>query len=449
MTLSRRPQVLQAFSLLLLMTLLLFSIESFPAVAASIRPSPKLPRRLDAAAGGGPVVSNKPHTRVTEKETVSWIAGTLLALVASFFSAMAKTFLKVVHNIRQGGSVNSPSSRRDPNEGFARDPQETQAARPRTYRERLLADGAKWLFYLACILLALQPVLDLCALKMAPESMVAASSGTTSAWQLFFSVTFLREPWGVLDIIGNALVCLGCIGIGIIGAQEEKVEYGFGELLGRFTSPKFLGFSLLWAIWMCLMLSFIKLKTGVGRDGRGRPDPNTPEALSFRAQCKKFAWGSISGSIGGLFVFTKCALSFLDQGSEPWGHWECYVIILTAIGCALGGVVLLNEGLRRYDAVFITPVYQGLIIVVGSLSGAAFFDELRGFSTWGYVTFLGALAAIAVGLYVVLVAGIDPARKGLPPGVHENFGRKSSVQLETRALPVGRATDIVAEATEL
>ena len=61
------------------------------------------------------------------------------------------------------------------------------------------------------------------------------------------------------------------------------------------------------------------------------------------------------------------------------------------------------------------------------------FDELR--LQWGYVTFLGALAAIAVGLYVVLVAGIDPARKGLPPGVHENFGRKSSVQLETRALP--------------
>ncbi len=52
-----------------------------------------------------------------------------------------------------------------------------------------------------------------------------------------------------------------------------------------------------------------------------------------------------------------------------------------------GGIIALNAGLKRYEAMYIIPLwgsndlfirrYQGSFIIIGSISGILFFNEMQ------------------------------------------------------------------------
>jgi drug/metabolite transporter (DMT)-like permease len=225
------------------------------------------------------------------------------------------------------------------------------------------------------------------ALKYAPQSVVAATGGTTSAWNLVFAAIILQEPWGGWDVVGTVLVCAGCVGVATFGSKETP-SYTFDEIIALFgrSNPQFLAFAFALSWWIGLMVLVLVL-----------PEERTG------AQMRKLAWGCISGAVGGLFFFVKASLNLLDE-PDAWGRWQSWAIAGAAAASSLIGVILLNEGLRRYDAVFITPVYQGVLVLVGSLSGVAFFQELENFSWARIYAFLSSLMLIVVGLWICMMS---------------------------------------------
>jgi drug/metabolite transporter (DMT)-like permease len=368
-----------------------------------------------------------------------WAAGVFLSLFAAFLSAVAKTLLKAAHNYEGNFGTQAqyaPKSTNDQPNGISgqpvasrtlncetKGPEMTPAERvaavaegmaeservgfsclpsnigdPRSYSKSQAATTLT----IATIIFIAGPIMDMFALRWAPQSVVSATAGTTSAWSLVFAAVILREPWGKYDVAGTCLIVLGCIGVGIFGPKTTP-HYRFDEIIDLFQAKPFLQFTVCVVLWLISVVTLI----------------NCPRELVGR-KIHRLAWGTVSGTIGGLFFFTKCLLAFIDDGLEPWHHWQSWAIAVGALASSGGGILLLNEGLRRYDAVFMTPAYQGCLVMMGSISGIVFFQELKDFSSTRRMIFAAMLGLIFIGLGLCLMShsnsetsndGLDEPRK--------------------------------------
>eukprot|EP00941_MAST-03F_sp_MAST-3F-sp1_P003827 g3827.t1 len=365
----------------------------------------------------------------------AWILGLTLAISGSLLSAVAKALLKVRHNLESSDFTTALSPRGKKKTQNFSPPSEASSKSSNTDKKSADKTSAKIALYLAITIFIITPVVDVAALKFAPESMVAATSGVTSVWNLIIGATFLQEPWSKLDVYGNLLLFIGCTGVGFIGSQEIRQEYSYDELQELYISSGFIVFIISIGIWLMLLFSLIRLPVEV-----------------VGTNWKKFAWGAVSGSTSGLLFFAKTALSLLDYGTEPWTHAFSYFMVIFAICSALGGIMLLNEGLRRYDSVFVTPVYQGMFIVVGSFGGAALFKELDYLDAQHTLGFFLSIVIICVGLYVIILASAKHLSYD-QGGDHQVFGasgegsgvgdpKKDDNREEVvMALPVGLKSD--------
>eukprot|EP01051_Picozoa_sp_SAG22_P015463 SAG22_NODE_2022_length_3123_cov_12.497354_2_plen_88_part_00 len=69
-----------------------------------------------------------------------------------------------------------------------------------------------------------------------------------------------------------------------------------------------------------------------------------------------------------------------------------------AVACPLCGLTLLDQGLRRYSSLFITPAYQAAVLSMGALSGAAFWGDLENASVAEHCVFGLSLVAVVTGI---------------------------------------------------
>eukprot|EP01043_Picozoa_sp_COSAG02_P004204 COSAG02_NODE_108_length_36286_cov_19.437478_7_plen_346_part_00 len=279
-----------------------------------------------------------------------WWVGVGLGLGATLLATLSKIAMKHAHNVTAA------------------------AGKPTRWSRCYLALGLA--------LLALNPPMDVAAFAFAPQSVVAATAGSASVFNLMLAPCTLRESPSRWDVFGAVLVTVGCIGVGIYSDKTPE-DYSYSELMGFFAEPTFVKFSVGVVLWIALLSSGCILTV----EGK------------IAMLMQKMAWGAISGSVGGFYVFLKCSVSWVGgDGWAAWGHWQAWLVLIGAIATAVGGVWLLNEGLRRYDALFIAPTYQAMLVVMGSVSGLVFFGEAHEHA-WGYawslvVIVLGSMTCV-------------------------------------------------------
>lgn len=92
---------------------------------------------------------------------------------------------------------------------------------------------------------------------------------------------------------------------------------------------------------------------------------------------KKLSFGISSGLLGGNQFVVKALTELLksSQNSSTLILEFCF-LIATGIVCA-GGILIMNEGLKRYESIYILPLYQGSFILSSSISGIIFFKEFN------------------------------------------------------------------------
>lgn len=73
-----------------------------------------------------------------------------------------------------------------------------------------------------------------------------------------------------------------------------------------------------------------------------------------------------------------------------------FFLIMTGIVCC-GGIMIMNEGLKKYDSISILSLYQGSFILSSSLSGILFFHE---FDNTVIVFFIIILAIYIISLCI-------------------------------------------------
>ncbi|EQC35628.1 hypothetical protein SDRG_06912 [Saprolegnia diclina VS20] len=253
----------------------------------------------------------------------SWVVGIALSLAASLFGTVGKVLMKLAH-IHDGSF--------------------------------LLLGSATF-----CVLV-LNPVFDAWSFAFAAQSVLAPMAGFSVVWNIVLAPYILKETLSPQVLHGSLLIIIGCGIVGLSGSHISPTHTP-EELFSLFSELPFIVYAVI-SIVLMIMLAYV-IQT-------------YPTHSSWR----RFAFGALSGLIGGNLFFTKTAVELIGKGSEIWACTETYFIVLFALGCPALGIYVLNLGLKEYDALHIVAIYESFLILCGSISGVIFFHEDEGMQEW-------------------------------------------------------------------
>ncbi|CEG46858.1 conserved hypothetical protein [Plasmopara halstedii] len=252
-----------------------------------------------------------------------WIFGVSLSLIATLFGTLGKVLLKLAHTSTQALSVKVAAT--------------------------------------VCVFL-LNPVFDAMSYAYAAQSILAPMAGFSVVWNILMSPYLLNEKVSRQDVRGSAVILAGCVFVGISGSHDTPTHHS-AELFALFRSQIFFEYAtFVWcaAVGLIWVICSFEKKSG----------------------WRRFAFGALSGLIGGNLFFLKASVELLSEGGAVWKNAETYIIILSALSSAGGGIYILDLGLREYDALYLVAIYQAFLILIGSVSGVIFFHEISGMNSW-------------------------------------------------------------------
>ncbi|CAH0477819.1 unnamed protein product [Peronospora belbahrii] len=272
-----------------------------------------------------------------------WIIGMTLSLAATLFGTLGKVLLKLSHTSPQAVSVKVAAT--------------------------------------VCVFL-LNPVFDAMSYAYAAQSILAPMAGFSVVWNIVLSPYLLHETLSANDVTGSAVILVGCILVGISGSHDTPTHHS-AELFGLFQSRIFVEYAI-FVVCIAVVLAWVIC------------------SYSTQSGWRRFAFGALSGLIGGNLFFLKASVELLAEGGAIWFNPETYVIFVAALSSAGGGIYVLDQGLREYDALYLVAIYQAFLILIGSISGVIFFHESSGMNSWWQLVVYPFSIAITVGGIIVL-----------------------------------------------
>jgi len=287
----------------------------------------------------------------------NWLIGLFLGLLGSLAAACNKTFWKLGYNRAEEGRS--------------------------SWKCHLIGFAA----------LAINPPLDLLALTFAPQTLFSATAGTGIVFQFILSWCILGERPTLLDEIAAMFIFIGCTGVAISEAGVKDADETYESLIARFNHPDFIAFAAGSAVLM-LLLAYCCFST-------------------THPQLKKFSYGALGGCIGGLYFLLKTALLLVGLGlsTDPtvWHKPMTYVVLVIGVLSTVGGVTVLNQGLKQFDAIIIAPMYQAFLVIMGTVSGALFFRELEALPLPQRALFWVSLSTLLAGIACTMLS-VRPER---------------------------------------
>lgn len=116
---------------------------------------------------------------------------------------------------------------------------------------------------------------------------------------------------------------------------------------------------------------------------------------------RRFAAALLPAVLGGVStVLLKCTLLLIESPSS-FSDWRTFCILGVTIFIPVLQLGSLNSSLRRFEALFVTPVYQSSLIISCSVGGIACFQHLSEFSTLQLVLFPVGVLVTALGVFLL------------------------------------------------
>jgi uncharacterized membrane protein len=337
-------------------------------------------------------------------ESLSWVLGLALGCMGTFLATLSKVLWRWAHVLE----VDTPRRPKLWNERALASPVSSDREEAQRYERR--RRRVRCTHYVGTAMLLPTMLCDISAFAFAPQPLVSGTAGLSCVFNLLLAPWLLGEQWSWWDVLGASMVTVGCGGMALTNGQSDGVVYSYEELIARFTTPVFFQFCLGAVIYFLLLVFFILIPVG-------GPERKVLTTL------KQFSWGAVGGSISGCFVFISCVTHFVRLGEAPWHHWQAWVILISAALCGALGFMLLNEALRRYDALVITPAFQAAMVTMGALSGLVFYSEYEAMSNKELVGFGISLVGILCG---VACSGLqsrhEPGPHNAPPDAYKPMG---------------------------
>jgi len=218
-------------------------------------------------------------------------------------------------------------------------------------------------------------------------------AGMVVVWNIAIAPCTLGEKLTRSRKLGAFLIIAGTACVGVFGNHNE-VERSVEEYIELFARPTAVVYYLGFAVW-CAVCGYY------WRNG-------SPFVSGFYV-------GALGGSLAGNMFTTKAAVMMLNcvftvDMSDPCAPCRAnpftttiypYLFISISLTLACVSLWLLAVGLRTFEALYMITVFEGFMIVSGSISGNLVMDEKAGQPPAILCLYVIAIGIILFGLYVL------------------------------------------------
>jgi len=132
---------------------------------------------------------------------------------------------------------------------------------------------------------------------------------------------------------------------------------------------------------MTIFISFCYSMTRIIENYQKRGDTDSRAAARFRKLHKfhRFFYGAAAGAVGAQSVlFAKITSELVREGFlTMFARYETYIVLFMLGFTIFLQIKWLNQGLQRFDALYMVPVFQAFWIVFSVISGLVVYDEAR------------------------------------------------------------------------
>mmetsp|Transcript_117957 Transcript_117957/g.334501 ORF Transcript_117957/g.334501 Transcript_117957/m.334501 type:complete len:334 (+) Transcript_117957:95-1096(+) len=240
------------------------------------------------------------------------------------------------------------------------------------------------------------PFVDMGSYAFAPQSLIAPLGGLDVIWNTLTAPCTLHEELTPLLVLGCSFIATGATVTSVVGSHHED-DFTVEFIEDTFFRPVVGAYLLVFAAWLAFNILVL-----VPRSAAPRGEPWARGDL-----LRGLSLGMVAGSLAGNMFFMKALValvrtSIVTGSAESWAHWLPYLLLVGASFFALSNVYFLTKTMREYECLFMGAVFEGSLILSGSISGCVVFSEMSALPAWRIGAYFGGLSGIVAGLFVVV-----------------------------------------------
>ena len=255
----------------------------------------------------------------------------------------------------------------------------------------------KWIFGMLMVIIG--SIGDFVALGFAPQTLITPVGGFTMVANVFFAHYFLNEDFNRRDAIATALIIAGVVQVAFFADRSAKC-FTLQELVDFYSRVAFIVYAvlvgLICIILVCLVKHIEHLSESLGSSSR--------QYMRFK-RIHPILYPALSGVFGAQSVlFAKSTAELIKTtmtGDNQLTNYGTYLIGCGMLTCIFLQIHWLAQGLQRFDAVFIVPVFQCFFITVSIIGGGVYFDEFKIMSIFQISMFLVGVAITLCGVFLL------------------------------------------------
>jgi len=283
-------------------------------------------------------------------ESVYWLFGVVLSLSATLVGSLGRILLRLAHLVDAKVLTTS--------RGYS----------------------GMCIFYFGAVCLIINPSIDVVSYFFASPTLLAPLAGLTLIWNIILAPVILSERLSFYTIGGSMSALIGCILVGAYGPRHDREFENMDEIMTLFSDPSFMLYMSCCSTLILFLLSIIYWEL-------------------FSDFWIKLAYGITTGSLGGFFIFLKCAIELVQM--NVFDRFFTWFIIFIASALPLCGLVLLNNSLKTYDSLFVLPIFHASLVLTGSTSSIVLFQDLQELSAHRIHCYIVAIGLICFGVLLV------------------------------------------------
>eukprot|EP00475_Leptophrys_vorax_P045412 TRINITY_DN940_c0_g1_i3.p1 TRINITY_DN940_c0_g1~~TRINITY_DN940_c0_g1_i3.p1 ORF type:complete len:411 (+),score=67.61 TRINITY_DN940_c0_g1_i3:486-1718(+) len=268
---------------------------------------------------------------------------------------------------------------------------------------------------------------DFLALGFAAQSTVAPLGSLTLVVNMFMARWMHGERITPIGVIATICIVAGSF-LTIAFANHSTFQYSIDEIFDLYITTRFIVYASIMVSWIGGMWYCVR---------RWDKDPHIKKSPLFPVY--KLFFAALNGTIGGHNVlFAKFTVEIFAMGKvQAFTHGLFYFTFACMIGTVLIQVKWLNEGLSRFDAIFMVPVSTAFWVFFSVFSGIITFAEYTVMTWFEIIYFCIGIMLILIGVLVFTrTKTTTSSRRSVDGG---QVGGKSNRRISKKIQPTVRS----------
>lgn len=317
--------------------------------------------------------------------SISTIIGASIAIVASILNAVGYTLQKQGHNKLKAAN---------------------RSNRSLGLKQKKILQEKTWCVGFSIFLLG--GIANAMALYYAPQSLVLPLSAVTLVVNTILATRILGEPFDKSSYIGIALVIIGSTMAVVFGPRTGGEHNNIDQLKLRWSNS---GFMLFFVVLSGVtVIDYIGIKYYERKNDLD--ETVEKKEVKYGRTFLLLSYGFMNGYFGSnAFLFLKAFTEFIGSSFSSMHDaemalksWYSYFIFFIVIVSNLLYIMWQQRGLSYFPSVYVIPINQVALIVIGTVLGGVYFDEFISFSALYATLFVIAILLTSLGV-IVLAAG--------------------------------------------